>query len=87
MKEETELERPSAYKTKSLRKEGEIWTTSEKEKEKAKTEEIKKHSVGVQLAAAQKEEKRNEKDEEENGQLLLAKRRQAKQLKDKRFGK
>ena len=52
MKEETELERPSAYKTKSLRKEGEIWTTSEKEKEKAKTEEIKKHSVGVQLAAA-----------------------------------
>lgn len=46
IKEETELEQPSTYKTKSFWKEGEIWTTSEKEKKKAKIEEIK---AGVSL--------------------------------------
>jgi len=62
MEEVTELEKPSTYKTKSLWKEGEIWTTHEKKKEKEKEK---------------KEEKRKEQDEEERekGWLLPAKRK------------
>jgi len=64
------LEKPGTYKTKSLRKEGEIWSTQkkeekkEKEKKKERTEETKEHSAGVQFTAGQEEEKSKEKEEE-----------------------
>ena len=67
--EDTGLEKPSTYKTKSLRKEGEIWTTPKKEEEKEKEKE---------------EEKSKEKDEEkgEEGWLFPAKRKRTEQPKD-----
>ena len=76
--EETGVEKPGSYKSKDLRKEGEIWTTSQGGREgEGEGEGEDGGSQGARrggaLTAAQEEEKR--KEEEEEGQLRPPKRR------------